>query len=275
MPADGVVEVGSSTLDQSLLTGESQGVPVTAGDSVTAGATNLTAVLRVRVAAVGRATRIGRLMDLVESTAQAKAPIVALANRVSGYFLYLVIALALTTLAVWWSRGADLALEHTIALLIVACPCALGLATPLTIAVAQGRAARQSILIRSGEVFELLARPGVLWLDKTGTITEGKMGLRAWYGDERVMPQVLALEHGIVHPLADCLTKALRDRLGGYPFPRVDHQAFEPGRGVRGVVGGRSYSIGTRQFLQEHGCNLSAEAKWPVQQVLSVGWSPI
>jgi len=275
VPADGVIESGTSTLDQSLLTGESLGIPVKLGDAVTAGATNLTSVLRVRVAAVGRATRIGRLMDLVESTSLAKAPIVALANRVSGYFLYVIITLALTTLAVWWSRGPDLALEHTIALLIVACPCALGLATPLTIAIAQGRAARRSILIRSGEVFELLARPGVLWLDKTGTISEGKLGLRAWYGEERTMPAVLALEQGVVHPLADCLAQALRDRLGGYPVPQVDHQAFEPGRGVRGVVDGRTYLIGTRQFLQQHGCDLSAEAKWPMSQIFAVGWSPI
>jgi Cu2+-exporting ATPase len=275
VPADGIIASGASTLDQSLLTGESRGLPVQAGDAITAGATNHGAVLRVRVTAVGRATRIGRLLDLVETTSQARVPIVALANRVAGYFLYLILALAVTTLCLWWGRSPDLALEHTIALLVVACPCALGLATPLTIAVAQGRAARQSILIRNGEVFELLARPGMLWLDKTGTVTEGKLTLRAWYGDDSVMPHVLALEHGIVHPLADCLINGLRGQLGTAPLPRVDDQRFEPGRGVRGTIDGRSYLIGTRQFLVENGCDLRAEADWPVTHVLNAGWTPI
>lgn len=273
VPADGLVESGRSTLDQSLLTGESAGIPVATGDSVTAGATNLTSLLHVRVTAVGRDSRIGRISELVESASLSHAPIVELANRVSGVFLFVVLGLAVVTLTLWRSAGIDVALEHTIALLIVACPCALGLATPLTIAVALGRAARSSILIRGGEVFERLTSPGILWLDKTGTLTTGRMTLRNWLGDQSLQPHVRALEQGVVHPLAECLVRDLHHSAETQEVSVVD-SIYEPGRGVRGIVGGRQLLVGSRRFLTEHNIDLATEARWK-SLLPTVGISPL
>ncbi|MFT3882635.1 MAG: heavy metal translocating P-type ATPase [Gemmatales bacterium] len=276
VPADGIILTGRSTLDQSLLTGESVGVAVEPGQIVTAGATNLSAVLRIRVAAIGKSSRIGRLMDLVESVSLARTPIIEMANRISGMFLYVVLFLACCTLALWWTAGAELALNHVIALLIVACPCALGLATPMTIAIAQGRAARQKILIRQGDVFERLQDKGMLWLDKTGTLTEGKMKLKAWHGSEEIMPHVIALETGIVHPLAQVLCQSLRERLGeSIVIPEVQEQVYEAGMGVYGKVGHLALHVGTKALLLKHGIKLDMEYTSQVDEYLKQGWTPI
>lgn len=275
VPADGVVLSGQSTLDQSLLTGESAGVPIQPGGIVTAGATNLGSVLRLRVAAIGKDSRIGKLMDLVESASLAHTPIVELANRVSGYFIYLVLTLAAVTLGIWWHQGANIAINHTIALLIVACPCALGLATPMTIAIAQGRAARQKILIRRGDVFELLSQPGMVWLDKTGTITEGKVSLKNWQGDERFMPGVLALEQGIVHPLAVSMVNALRERMGNIKPALCREQQYYPGYGVEGWVDRQHLVAGSRAMMERFQIPLSASSTKMVSGWLRAGWTPI
>lgn len=276
IPADGVILQGTSTLDQSLLTGESAGVPVKVGDIVTAGANNLSGVLRVRVAAIGKSSRIGKLMELVESATLSHTPIIELANRISGYFFFIVIGLATITLFSWLSSGVELAINHVIALLIVACPCALGLATPMTIAISQGRAARQKILIRRGDVFEILSKPGLLWLDKTGTLTQGKVTLHAWLGDESVIPQVVALEEGIIHPLASSLITALKERaVNSRRTPVVTDQTYLPGLGVQGIVGGIPCHVGSRAFMLKYGIDMTAELSWNLQDHLSQGCSII
>lgn len=275
VPADGVVLAGQSTLDQSLLTGESIGVAIHPGGIITAGATNLSSVLRIRVAAIGKNSRIGRLMDLVESASLAQTPVVELANRVSGYFIYLVLTLAAMTLVIWWHAGADVAINHTIALLIVACPCALGLATPMTIAIAQGRAARQKILIRRGDVFELLSRTGLVWLDKTGTITEGRVTLKAWLGDELIIPGVMAVEQGIVHPLASSLVKSLESRVSSISTSPCKLQQYHPGLGVEGSVDGHHLHIGSRAFMNRHHIAVDSSVEQTVSTWLHRGWTPI
>ncbi|MFO0814216.1 MAG: heavy metal translocating P-type ATPase [Gemmatales bacterium] len=275
VPADGVVLSGQSTLDQSLLTGESAGVPIQAGGIITAGATNLSSVLRVRVAAIGKTSRIGRLMDLVESASLAQTPIVELANRVSGYFIYIVLSLAAITLLFWWKSGANIAINHTIALLIVACPCALGLATPMTIAIAQGRAARQKILIRRGDVFELLSQPGMLWLDKTGTITYGKVALHAWMGDETVLPYVVAVEQGIVHPLAVSLASALQAKMKDDTSLSCEAQQYSPGYGVSGRVAGKNIIVGSRAMMEQNHITIGESISSTVADWLRLGWTPI
>ncbi|HMP16118.1 MAG TPA: heavy metal translocating P-type ATPase, partial [Gemmatales bacterium] len=275
VPADGVVLSGQSTLDQSLLTGESVGVPVAPGGIITAGATNLSSVLRVRVAAIGKSSRMGRLMDLVESATLSHTPIVELANRVSGYFIYLVLTLAALTLVLWWHAGSDAAINHTIALLIVACPCALGLATPMTIAIAQGRAARQKILIRRGDVFELLSRPGMLWLDKTGTLTEGKVSLKAWQGDENIIPKVMAVEQGIVHPLATALVQALQARSGNILPESCEQQCYYPGYGVQGIASGQHLLVGSRALMEQQKVEIDASTHETVNSWLQAGWTPL
>lgn len=276
VPADGVIVSGHTTLDQSLLTGESVGVAMHPGMTVTAGATNMSSVIRIRVAAIGKSSRIGRLMDLVESASLARTPIIELANRISGLFLYVILGLAGCTLFLWWKSGAEVAINHVIALLIVACPCALGLATPMTIAIAQGRAARQRILIRQGDVFERLSQPGMLWLDKTGTLTEGKVTLKAWLGNTEIMSQVIAIETGVVHPLAQALCQALRERLGEQAGSLiVQEQHYEAGRGIKGRVNEKTLQIGTRDYLVSHGTDMSLEQSWHVNELLLQGWTPI
>jgi Cu2+-exporting ATPase len=214
-------------------------------------------------------------MELVESLSVTKTPLVELANRVSGYFLRLVLLLAAVTLIFWWPAGPDKALEHTIALLIVACPCALGLATPLTIAVAQGRAARRSILIRCGEVFERLNRPGAIWLDKTGTVTQGQMVVQAWYGRRDIIPHVLSLERKVIHPLADCLVRALEHEVPSANRLSVQELVYQPGLGVRGLVEGKRICIGSKDFLRNLQINMSPESNWPIGQMIAQGWTPL
>jgi Cu2+-exporting ATPase len=249
VPADGIILTGCTTLDQSLLTGESVGVAVEPGQIVTAGATNLSAVLHIRVAAIGKSSRIGRLMDLVESASLDRTPIIELANRISGMFLYVVLFLACSTLTLWWSAGTELAINQLIALLIVACPCALGLATPMTIAIAQGRAAR---------------------------LTEGKVKLKAWHGNKEIIPHVIALESGIVHPLAQALCQSLREQLSErVAVPVAQEQTYEAGMGVYGKVDHNALHVGTKAFLIKHGIEMSLEHTRHVEEYLEQGWTPI
>ncbi len=174
IPTDGTVLDGSSTVDQSLLTGESQPVAVVPGQSVHAGTVNVGSRLQVRVDAVGSNTRVGKLMQLVEECSRRRAPIVQTADRIAGWFVVVVLLLAAFTLGLWLWLDPSRAVNNAVALLIVCCPCALELATPLTIAVALGRAAKRRILVKGGAALELLARPGAVVLDKTGTITTGR-----------------------------------------------------------------------------------------------------
>jgi P-type Cu2+ transporter len=274
LPADGIVTEGESLLDQALLTGESAGVPIAVGSSVTGGATNLAAPVTIEVTAVGTESRVGRLAELVESAALRQSPIVELANRVSGVFFAVVLFVAMGTGLFWLSRGWELAVENTIALLIVACPCALGLATPLTIAVALGRAAKQAMLIRGGELFERLCRPGHIWLDKTGTITQGHLSLAGWHGDRSAQPIVRLLEANVIHPVAEALQRSL----GPSPdtAPPVDanivveqHRVL-PGLGVTGTVAGQQWVVGSLRCLAEHGVDVSAERQWPAHDGIGV-----
>lgn len=255
IPADGRVIYGDSRLDQSLLSGESAGVPVQVGDSAPAGAINLTAPIRISVTAIGEETRVGRLSALVESASLAQTPLVELANRVSGVFLVLVLLIALGTLIAWWPAGMEQAVNHTIALLIVACPCALGLATPLTIAVALGRAASNGLLIRGGDVFERLARRGTIWLDKTGTLTTGQMTLIEWRGDRSVMPHVLALEQGIHHPIAHSLVTAINSECHG-PVPSATEITYVAGQGVSGRFEDEILRCGSARWLAAEGVTI-------------------
>jgi Cu2+-exporting ATPase len=273
LPADGTVVSGTTHLDESLLTGESAGIRVSAGDSAPAGAINLTAPIRVRVDFTGHDTRVGRLSALVEEASMSRTPLVELANRASGVFLLVVLAVAGGTLAGWWSSGVDRAVEHTIALLIVACPCALGLATPLTIAVAIGQAARGGLLIRSGDVFELLSRRGTIWLDKTGTLTTGDLSLRGFHGDRSVAPFVRTLEAGISHPVASSLVRVLdapawKDRSAA-TTPLPDESSYFPGSGVAGKFGDAWIECGSRRWLESRGADMTAADAWLADATVS------
>lgn len=253
-PADGEIVEGSTSVDQSILTGESRPVRVGVGERVSAGSVNLAGRVLVRVEAAGAETRVGRLMKLVEESALRRAPIVSAADRIAGWFVVGVVGLAGSTLAAWLVIDPPQAVGHALALLIVTCPCALGLATPLVVTVAVGRAARRGIMIKGGEVLERLARPGTILLDKTGTITEGRHRLVEWTGDESVKPVIAAVEAGSSHPIAVALVAALSDERAGRR--QVDQIRIATdvrqslGKGVSGMVDGVQFDIGSAAWVR-------------------------
>ncbi|MEK7317131.1 MAG: heavy metal translocating P-type ATPase [Candidatus Eisenbacteria bacterium] len=252
LPADGVVVGGRSVLDLSLLTGESRPVTVAAGAAVFAGTVNRGSILRLRVDRAGEESRLGQILRDAETGAQRRAPVVALADRLSGIFVLVVLALALVTLALWWRTSPSFAVDQAIALLIVTCPCALALATPLAVSVAIGRAARGGILIRGGAALEALARPGTIYLDKTGTVTQGRTSLLAWEGPEEAKPLVLALEQHSSHPLA----RGFEAAWASTTRCAADEVSYSAGGGLEGMVDGHRVVVGSPAFV-------SARAKGP------------
>jgi P-type Cu2+ transporter len=249
VPADGVVLEGDSSIDSALLTGESRPQRAMAGTPVFAGTINVAGTLIVRVDRAGEATRVAEILHRVEESANRRAPIVILANRMAGYFVAIVLLLALVTLGIWWSHDPAGAVDHAIALLIVTCPCALAMATPLAVTVAVGRAARRGILVRGGDVIEALATPGTLLLDKTGTLTHGKLTLIQWEGPEWVKPFVLALERDARHPVAAAFQAAWPDMTA----PNAVDVCHVPGAGVVGSVAGRAVLVGSPAFAASRG----------------------
>jgi Cu2+-exporting ATPase len=272
VPGDGTVIEGHSSLDQAFLTGEAVPRVIKVSDEVPAGATNLTARIEVRITAVGASSRIGHIMGLVEDAAGRKPRWILFADRISSWFVGIVLALASITAAVWWSISPSAAVNHTVALLIVACPCALGLATPLTLAVALGRAARSGILIKSPQVAEQVARTGRLWLDKTGTVTEGRMAVRDWIGAPEVKPLVVAFESQVVHPIADALLRFLGETEAS---PVVEQFEQVTGGGLHGLSQGRSVAIGSERFLRNCGVEITPEIALRLPQWLAAAWTPV
>ncbi|MCA9632944.1 MAG: heavy metal translocating P-type ATPase, partial [Myxococcales bacterium] len=213
VPVDGLVVDGASEVDRAWLTGESRPELVELGAVVHAGTVNVSSRLIVKAERTGHATRMGQLMERVEEAQSRRAPIVLLADRWSGFFVAAVLVLASVTLLAWWAHGPTQAIEHAVALLIVTCPCALGMATPLAVGAALGRAAQSGLLIKGGDVLERLQRPGRVVFDKTGTLTLGKLMLEEVRGDERYLPWVLALERQSAHVIARALVAGLEARL--------------------------------------------------------------
>ncbi len=246
IPADGLVDAGATSVDQALLTGESRPINVEQGDPVHAGSVNVASTIRVRVSATGEHTRVGRLMRLVEEAAQRRAPIVRLADKASGYFVLGMLALAAVTFVLWIFKDPTHAIDHAVSLLVVTCPCALGLATPLTLTVALGRAARQGILIKGGDSIQRLDRPGAIYLDKTGTITFGRMSVEQWEGDHKIKPLIAALEAHSSHPIAQALARDLAD---GSTHDVAD-VAQTTGSGIQGVVDNLAILAGSPAFLR-------------------------
>ncbi|MFA6044718.1 MAG: heavy metal translocating P-type ATPase [Phycisphaerales bacterium] len=249
LPADGEVMTGHSAVDQAVLTGESSPVDVGPGGRVAAGTVNVTSVLRVRVAATGEATRLGKLMRLIEEGARRRAPIVEFADRVAGHFTIGMLVLAGVTLSVWLWLDATHAIDHAVALLVVTCPCALGLATPLVMTVAMGRAARRHMLIKGGDAIQRLAtrrvpNSGTIFLDKTGTITEGGFTLAAWIGDESAKPLVALIERQSNHPAGVALARDCGQPAAGEVFG-LQHQV---GGGLAGIVAGRRVVVGSPAY---------------------------
>ena len=263
LPIDGVVVAGQSSLDTASLTGESRPTPVRAGDAVFAGSQNVGAALEIDVHAVGPETRLARLMEDAAAGVAAKPEIVRFADRIAGVFSVCVVVLAGGVVGGWWiAAGLEPAVNHAVALLIVACPCALGLATPLTLALGIGVAARRDILVKDAAVFEKLAavdadRPGVLALDKTGTITRGQLRVVAWVGDEdaQLQADVGLAERDARHPAGQALRRAYGSSSRGSPTdPAHERPAFtrvveDPRGGLTAERGDTTLHLGNARFL--------------------------
>jgi Cu+-exporting ATPase len=254
IPVDGIVVEGASSIDESLLTGESLPIAKTNGDKVFSGTQNLDGMLRIRAEGVGAQTQLMEIVRLTEAAQGSKAPIQKLADRISAVFVPAVVGLAVVTFAGWWLYSGDFtqSLIPAVAMLVIACPCALGLATPTAVMVGLGRGAQLGILVRSAEALERAEKLSVLAVDKTGTLTEGKPALVALHAaagiDEAdLLRLAAALEQGSAHPLAQALLDAAQAR--GIALPTVDNFENLSGHGVRGTVAGRALQLGAPDFL--------------------------
>ncbi|MGW0930864.1 heavy metal translocating P-type ATPase [Streptomyces sp. NPDC002644] len=246
---DGVVVEGSSAVDASLLTGESAPVDVSVGDPVTGATVNAGGRLVVEATRVGSDTRLARMAKLVEEAQSGKAEVQRLADRISGVFVPVVLLIALGTLTAWLLLDGDVTAAFTaaVAVLIIACPCALGLATPTALMVGTGRGAQLGILIKGPEVLESTRRVDTVVLDKTGTVTTGAMTLHEAHAAEGVEERLLlrlagAVEHASEHPVARAIAAGAEERVGA--LPAVEDFVNLPGRGVRGRVAGHEVTVG-------------------------------
>jgi P-type Cu2+ transporter len=269
LPADGTVAAGHSSLDLSLLTGESRPVEARRGDAVHAGTVALSGRLEVDVSSAGEETRVGRLMRLVEDHVRRRAPVVQLADRIAGRFVAAVLVLAAATFAVWWRISPQQAFDNAIALLIVTCPCALGLATPLALAAAVGRAAKAGFLVRGADAIEALSRGGTAILDKTGTLTEGNLAVVAWVGSEEAFALAAAVEAHSSHPIARALAAATPAAFG--PVDVVETR----GGGVAARVELREVVVGSPEFIARAVGAIPTDIRARAEEWSSAGLTPI
>jgi Cu+-exporting ATPase len=260
LPTDGQIIEGRTHLDESLLTGESLPVAREVGQQVTGGALNLEGLVVVRTTAVGAETQLARIVRLVESAQAHKAPIQQLVDKVSAVFVPAVIVIALVTGLAWWLLRGDAvaAILNAVSVLVIACPCALGLATPATLMVGTGMAARQGILVRDAQALETLRTVRIVAFDKTGTLTQGRPRLTACASvsglaedDARLLRWAAALQSGNDHPLARAVLEAQGHDVE--PLPAVSGLQVVAGRGVEAVVQGRLLRLGSTRWLGESG----------------------
>lgn len=277
--ADGVVVDGHSAVDESMLTGESLPVDKRTGDTVSAGTLNSTGQLVVRVTAVAGQTALAKIITLVEQAQGTKLPIQATLDRVTGVFVPIVMTVAALTGLAWWLAAGrlDQALVHAIAVLIIACPCAMGLATPVSILVASGRGAELGVLLRRGEALQRLAGVRVVAADKTGTLTEGRAVLtdfhpRPGFDPEYVAAIVASAEQPSEHPSAQAILTAARDN--GLRLSPASGFTAHPGRGIEASVDGSAVLVGSAAWLHERGIDTTPVAA-VAQRLAEQGRSPL
>ncbi|WP_169983920.1 cation-translocating P-type ATPase [Microbispora sp. H10836] len=281
---DGVIEEGTSAVDASMLTGESVPVEVRPDDAVTGATVNAGGRLVVRATRVGSDTQLAQMARLVEEAQTGKAEVQRLADRISGVFVPIVIALSVATLGYWLGtgEGTQAAFTAAVAVLIIACPCALGLATPTALLVGTGRGAQLGILIKGPEVLESTRTIDTVVLDKTGTVTEGKMTLVDVVATEGQDPEEVlrlagALEHASEHPIAQAIARRAAERVG--PLPAPEDFANVEGLGVQGIVDGHAVLVGRPALLAEWSQHLPPglaraldEAQAAGRTAVAVGW---
>ena len=276
---DGLVQEGRSHIDESLITGESLPVAKQPGDKVTGGSINAEGLLLVRTTAVGSETTLSRIIRLVENAQAAKAPIQHLVDKVSAVFVPVVLVIALVTFAGWWMASGELemAIINAVAVLVIACPCALGLATPAAIMAGTGVGATHGILIKDAEALELAHAVTTVVFDKTGTLTEGRPVLAEAIPNgmdtDELIRLASAVQQGSEHPLARAVVDAAKAK--GIAIPAAEQIVALPGRGVSALVNGHSLKLGSSRLLQEEGIDagpLSAAAAILEQKGNTVSW---
>ena len=264
IPVDGVVVEGTSAVDESMLTGEPIPVEKTAGNKVTGATVNGNGSLIVKAERVGSETLLAQIVRMVSEAQRSRAPIQKLADRVAAYFVPTVAAIAIATFFVWSMWGPQPRLAHAlvnaVAVLIIACPCALGLATPMSIMVAMGKGATMGVLFKNAEAIELLHQADTLVVDKTGTLTEGKPKLVAiepepGFDEKRLLYLAASLERASEHPLAHAITTGAQDR--GISLGTVDGFQAIPGKGARGRVDSSDIAVGNLALMQETGVTVA------------------
>lgn len=276
VPVDGHIADGSSKIDRSLMTGESQPVRVGQGDAIEAGTLNLESPISVTAGASREQSRITNLLRLVEDASSRRTPIVQLADSIASRFVLLILTLAFLTVVIWWHIDPMRAAGNAVALLIVACPCALALATPLAISVTLGRAAKRKLLIRSGEALERLSSQGTIWFDKTGTLTRGHPQLVAGSLDNQTLRLCASLESNSNHPLAMAIVDAARQRnIDLCSLSQITDVAQTTGQGIRGVVDGRHVAIGSIGFVRRSALNIDDAVEANVASIADRGLTPV
>ncbi len=264
IPVDGVVIEGGSSVDEAMLTGESMPRSKGAGDRVYAATQNLDGMLRLRATGVGADTQLAHIVRLVEQAQGSKAPIARLADRISGIFVPVVLAIAVLTFALWWGLAGDFsrALIHAVAVLVIACPCALGLATPTAIMVGMGRGAQAGILVRDARALERAGRLTTVILDKTGTLTEGRPAVTdlvpaPGVSEAELLATAARLEQGSQHPLAHAILE--RARLAGGSIAPVTGFQSLAGQGVTAEIDGERFYAGSPAWLRQLGVPCDGE----------------
>jgi Cu+-exporting ATPase len=260
VPVDGTVEDGRSSVDESMITGEPMPVEKSSGDAVTGGTVNGTGSFVMRVTQVGEHTVLSQIVHMVAEAQRSRAPIQRLADQVAAWFVPAVMLVAVITFAVWALFGPEpamvIALVNAVAVLIIACPCALGLATPMSIMVGTGKGARMGVLIRHAEALETLEKVDVIVVDKTGTLTEGKPRLTAvetvdGIDDHKLLGLAAAVEAASEHPLAAAIVAGARDR--GQQVPQAGDFESITGQGVRARIGEHRVAVGNRRLMETLG----------------------
>jgi Cu+-exporting ATPase len=267
VPVDGVVLEGTTSVDESMVTGEPMPVEKGPGAPVTGSTVNGTGGFVMRAERVGRETLLARIVQLVAEAQRSRAPVQRLADAVAAWFVPAVVAVAAIAFVAWALVGPEPRFAHAlvaaVSVLIVACPCAIGLATPMSVMVGVGRGASAGVLVKSAEALETLARVDTLVIDKTGTLTEGRPSLAAVVGpdgseDGEALRLAASLERGSEHPLAAAIVQGAEER--GLRLAPVEAFASQTGRGVRGTVEGRTVALGNAAFFAEQGVEPSAFA---------------
>jgi Cu+-exporting ATPase len=282
IPVDGEILDGESAVDESMLTGESLPVDKHAGDTVFGATINRSGAFRFRAMKVGKDTALQQIIRLVQEAQGSKAPIQRLADVVSGIFVPIVLCIAIATFVVWFNLAPEAtrlqqALIAFVSVLIIACPCALGLATPTAVMVGTGRGAEQGLLIRGGESLETAQHLTTIVLDKTGTVTEGRPTVTdvvpaAGFDPEELLTLVAAAEQSSEHPLGEAVDSYARQQ--GLELPRAEGFASLTGRGLKATVGGRAVLLGNTRLMSENGIDV-AELLPHVERLAAAGRTPM